>query len=145
MHHRCRRPHPGKQNPQTRPSIPYSNPNVHIHLNIPQAGIPQHIPGIPTSAGYLHTPISSALVEALGPLNVSLSVLDLTSVLKKVAFIQPDFVSLVRIADAQISLLLHLHSFSSSTFPHWEIYWFYCSINKIICLSLHLRSYDSSL
>lgn len=48
-------------------------------------------PGIPTSAGCHPSPISSALVEAVGPLNGSLSVLDLTSIFKKLQLIQPDF------------------------------------------------------
>lgn len=42
---------------------------------------------------YIH--ISSALVEALGPLNVLLLVLDLTSVLEKVVFIQLDLVNVL--------------------------------------------------
>lgn len=89
MHHRCRRPHPGKQNPQTRPLIPYSYLNVPIRLGVPQAGVPQHMLGIPASA---HCPrISSAFAKALRPRNGSLSVFDLRIILKQSVLTQPDF------------------------------------------------------
>lgn len=77
---------PWETKPSDTPFDPLQQSQVHI-----QPLSQQHLPGILTSAGCHPAPISSALVEASGPLNGSLSVLDLTSIFKKLQLIQEDF------------------------------------------------------